>query len=98
MATPTFSRRNAKLPTVSKIAFCTAAGKNMSKVLYTGSNGKFTRKVGFKQSSTAYPYQIQYRQRSRYTVANAKIKGASWTNWSPWKNAIGVSGIPVDAT
>ena len=98
MATPTVSKRNARLPGVSNIAFCTAAGQNMSRVLYTGSNGKFTRKVGFKQSSTAYPFQIQYRQRSRYTVANAKIKGASWTNWSPWKNAIGVSGIPVDAT
>lgn len=97
MATATVSKRNAKLPTVSNIAFCTAAGKDMSKVLYTGSNGKFTRKVGFKQSSTAYPYQIQYRQHSRYTVANAKVKGATWTNWSPWKNAIGVTGIPVDA-
>lgn len=98
MATATVTTLNSKLPTVSKIAFCTAAGKGMSTKLYTGQNGKFTRKVGFKQSGYIYPYQIQYRQRSRYTAANAKIKGATWTNWSAWKNAIAVGNIPVDAT
>lgn len=98
MATATVTKLNSKLPTVSKIAFCTTAGKGMSTKLYTGQNGKFTRKVGFKQNSKTYPFQIQFRQRSRYTLANAKIKGASFTNWSGWKNAVAVSGIPIDTT
>ena len=98
MATATTSKLNSKLPTVSKIAFCTSAGKSMSYKLYTGQNGKFSRMVGFKQNSKIYPFQIQYRQRSRYTQANAKIKGAIWTNWSGWKNAVAVSGIALDAT
>lgn len=98
MITPTKTTLNSKLPTVSKIAFCTAAGKNMATKIYTGENGKFTRKVGFKQNAKTYPYQIQYRQRSRYTATNAKIKGASWTNWSAWRNAVAVSGIPINTT
>lgn len=82
MATATTSKLNSKLPTVSKIAFCTSAGKGMATKIYTLENGKFSIKVGFKQNSKTYPYQIQYRQRSRYTSANAKIKGANWTGWS----------------
>ena len=97
MATATVTRLNSKLPTVTKIAFCTSAGKYMSTTLYTAQNGKFTRKVGFKQNSTTYPFQIQYRNRSRYTPAYAKRKGASWTNWTNWKNAVAVTGIPIDA-
>lgn len=73
----TKSTRNSKLPKVSKIAFCTAAGKNMATTIFTGENGKFTIKVGFKQGSKSYPYQIQYKQRSRYTAENAKIKGGN---------------------
>ena len=79
MATATKSRNNSKLPTVSKIAFCTAAGQNMATQIYTGENRKFTTKVGFKQNSKTYPFQIQFRERGRYTAANQKIKGALWT-------------------
>ena len=98
MATATKTTLNSKLPVVSKIAFCTSAGAGMATKIYTGENGKFTRYVGFKQNSKTYPFQIQYRQRSRYTSANARIKGAQWTNWSAWKNAVAVSGIAKDAT
>ena len=73
------STLNAMMPQVTKIAFCTSAGKNMATKIYTAENGKFTRKVGFKQTSKIYPFQIQYRHRSRYTWANAKIKGANYT-------------------
>lgn len=79
MATPTKSTLNSKLPGVDKIAFCTSAGKDMCLKLYTGENGKFSMKVGYRQLSKAYPFQIQYRVRSRYTQANAKKKGADWT-------------------
>ena len=98
MATATKSTLNAKLPNVDKISFCTAAGKNMCEKLYTGENGKFSMKVGFRQKSKAYPFQIQYRVRSRYTQANAKKKGANWTAWTVWKNAVAVSGIAINAT
>ena len=94
--TATVTKLNSKLPVVSKIAFCTAAGKDMATKIYTGENGKFTRKVGFKQNSKTYPFQIQYRQRSRYTNANAQSAGAQWTNWTGWKNAVAVSGIPIE--
>lgn len=98
MATATKTTLNSKLPGVSKIAFCTGPGTGMSTSISTGESGAFTRKVGFKQASTSYPFQIQYRQRSRYTAANAKVKGATYTNWSNWKNAVAVSGIAKDAT
>lgn len=98
MATATKTTLNSKLPGVSKIAFCTSPGRGMSTSISTGESGTFSRKVGFKQSSTTYPFQIQYRQRSRYTAANAKAKGATYTNWSNWKNAVAVSGIAKDAT
>lgn len=94
----TKTKLNSKLPTVSKIAFCSSAGKDMRHTIRTGENGKFSVKVGFKQTSKTYPFQIQYRQRSRYTNANTKIKGAAWTKWSNWKAAVGVSGIPKDGT
>ena len=89
---------NSKLPGVSKIAFCSSAGKDMYRTIYTGENGKFSTKVGFRQSSFTYPFQVQYRTRSRYTKANAKVKGASWTKWGSWRNAVAVSGIARDAT
>lgn len=73
----TKTTKNSKLPVVSKIAFCISAGKSMATKIYTGENGKFSRMVGFKQNAKTYPFQVQYRQRSRYTAANAKIKGAS---------------------
>lgn len=80
MAQATKTTLNSKLPVVSKIAFCTSAGANMATKIYTGENGKFTRYVGFKQNSKTYPFQIQYRQRSRYTNTNSKSVGAQWTN------------------
>ena len=98
MAAPTKTTKNTKLPTVSKIAWCTAAGKNMATKIYTGEAGAFTRMVCFKQDSKTYPFQIQYAVRSRYTVANSKKKGATWTGWTKWKNAVPVSGIPFNGT
>ncbi|MGN0037597.1 MAG: hypothetical protein ACI36Y_00470, partial [Coriobacteriales bacterium] len=94
----TKSTLNSKLPGVSKIAFCSSAGKDMYRTIFTGENGKFSTKVGFRQSATTFPYQVQYRSRSRYTKANAKVKGATWTKWGSWKNAVAVSGIAKDAT
>lgn len=82
MATATTSKLNSKLPTVSKIAFCTSAGKDMGTKIWTGENGKFSRKVGFHQGSRTYPFQIQYCTHSRYTSENEKKKGARWTAWS----------------
>lgn len=79
MAAPTKSTLNSKLPKVSKIAFCTSAGKGMATKIYTGENGKFTRMVGFKQESKTYPYQIQFRSHSRYTKEYERIRGAAWT-------------------
>ncbi len=98
MAKATKTKLNNKLPSVSKIAFCTNPGQNMATKIFTGENGKFSIKVGFKQNAKTYPFQIQYQQRSRYTNAVAKQKGAQWTNWSAWRNACGVSGIPYDVT
>ncbi|MGN0037976.1 MAG: hypothetical protein ACI36Y_02420, partial [Coriobacteriales bacterium] len=94
----TKSTLNSKLPGVSKIAFCSSAGKDMYRTVFTGENGKFSAKVGFRQSATTYPFQIQYRSRSRYTRANAKVKGATWTKWGSWRNAVAVFGIAKDAT
>lgn len=94
----TKSTLNSKLPGVSKIAFCSSAGKDMYRTIFTGENGKFSTKVGFRQSATTFPYQVQYRSRSRYTKANAKVKGATWTKWGSWRNAVAVSGIAKDAT
>ena len=98
MATATVTKLNSKLPTVSKIAFCTSAGVNMCTELFAGDNGQFSRLVGFKQNKKTYPYQVQYRQRSRYTPSNEKVTGALWNNWSDWKAAVGVSDIPAQAT
>ena len=98
MATVTTSTLNKKLSKVSNIRFCTSAGKNMCTKIYTGENGRFTIKVGFKQNSTVNPFQVQYRQHSRYTAANAKKKGADWTSWGSWKNAIAVRGIALNST
>lgn len=80
MATATKSTLNKKLPVMSKIAFCSSAGEDMATKIFAGSNGKFECKVGFKQVKKTYPFQIQYRQRSRYTDANAKTVGASWND------------------
>lgn len=84
------STLNKNLGQVSNISFCTAAGVNRATVLYTGENGRFSIKVGFKQGSTVNPFQVQYRQRSRWTAANAKKKGANWTKWGNWKAAAAV--------
>lgn len=98
MATATVTKLNSKLPTVSKIAFCTSAGVNMATSLFADDTGQFSRLVGFKQNKTTYPYQIQYRQRSRYNPQNEKATGALWDGWSDWKCAVGVTGIPAEST
>lgn len=77
---PTTSTLNTKLPVMQKIAFCFSAGKDMATGIYAGSNGVFSCKVGFKQTKKSYPFQIQYRQRSRYTDANAKVVGAAYND------------------
>ena len=80
MAKATQSTLNKKLPVMQKIAFCSSAGVDMATKIFAGSNGVFNCKVGFKQTSKSYPFQIQYRQRSRYTDANAKVMGASYND------------------
>ncbi len=92
----TKSTLNTKLPKVSKIAFCTSAGKNMCTTLYTAENGKYSIKVGFKQNTKMYPFQIQYRYRNRWTAANAKKKGADWSAWSSWRNAVETTKLPYN--
>lgn len=83
MAAPKVS---SSMPRVSDILLCTAAGKNMTKKIYTAPNGRFTIKIGMKQTSRAYGYQVQYRHSSRYTKANEAKKSAKWTANSSWKN------------
>lgn len=87
------STLNKKLGQVSNVSFCTAAGVNRCEKLYTGENGRFSIKVGFKQGSTVNPFQVQYRQRSRWTAANEKKKGAAWTKWGDWKAAAAVGTL-----
>lgn len=94
----TKSTLNTKLPKVSKIAFCTSAGKDMCTTLYTAENGKFSIKVGFKQNTKTYPFQIQYRYRNRWTAANAKKKGADWSAWSSWRNAVDTTKLAYNST
>jgi len=91
---------NTKLPRVSKVAFYSDISKGTSFTKgYTAETGKFTAKVGMRQpTSKAYCYQVQYRWCYRYTLAQEKAKGATWTKWSAWKNPVAVSGIPKDAT
>lgn len=97
MATVTKSTLNKKLGQVSTIRWCTDAGVNMCYRIFTGENGRFSMKVGFKQGSTVNPFQVQYRQRSRWTAANAKKKGANWTAWGDWKAAAKVGTlVPKD--
>lgn len=99
MATATKSSLNKKLPVMDKIAFCSSAGVDMATKIFTGENGVFSCKVGFKQTNKSYPFQVQYRQRSRYTEENAQIVGASFTNWSDWKCAIAITNVvPADGT
>lgn len=65
----------------------------------TGNSDKFSVDLGFKQPSNKKdPYQVQYRSHSRYTLANAKKKGATWTALSPWKNLIAITGVSKDST
>ena len=91
---------NKKLPKVSKIAFYSNVSKGTSFTKgYTAENGKFSATVGMRQpTSKAYGYQVQYRWCYRYTLAQQKAKGATWTAWTAWKNPIAVSGIAKDAT
>jgi hypothetical protein len=72
----TKSTLNKNLPVVTKISWCTEPGVNMSTSITTGELHDIVRKWCFKQTSKAYPYQIQFRHRSRYTLENEKIKGA----------------------
>lgn len=87
---------NTNLPRVDNLHFCSSAGQNMS--LKIGVIGGFTRKVGFKQPGLSFPYQIQYRQRSKYTEEIQNSKGAEYSKWTDWKNAVQVGGIPIDST
>ena len=80
MARATKSTLNKKLPVMDKIAFCSSAGKDMATKIFAGSNGVFACKVGFKQVKKTYPFQIQYRQRSRYTTTNAQTVGADYND------------------
>lgn len=96
----TKSTVNTKLPKVSKVAFYSNVSKGTSFTKgYTAENGKFSATVGMRQpTSKAYSYQVQYRWCYRYTLAQEKAKGATWTAWTAWKNPIAVSGIAKDAT
>lgn len=91
---------NKKLPKVSKISFYSNVSKGTSFTKgYTAENGKFSATVGMRQpTSKAYSYQVQYRWCYRYTLAQQKAKGATWTKWTAWKNPIAVSGIAKYAT
>ena len=83
----TKSKLNSKMPKVSNITIGSKVTKRGT-VAYTGENGKLgTCYVYFKQNRTTYPFQIEYRTRSRYNEVNEKVKGAKWTKWSDWKNA-----------
>ena len=90
------SSLNKNLPRIDNLHFCSSAGQNMS--LKIGVKGGFTRKVGFKQPGLSFPYQIQYRQRSKYTEEIQNSKGAEYSKWTDWKNAVQVGGIPIDST
>ena len=80
MAKATQSTLNKKLPVMDKIAFCSSAGTDMATKIFAGSNGVFTCKVGFKQTKKNYPFQVQYRQRSRYKTANTQVMGAAYND------------------
>lgn len=85
-------------PVVDNICFCEQPGEDMSKKLFTSQNGVFSRRVSFRDRRRVFPYQIQYRQRSRYANYYKRSTGASWTNWTDWLNAIAMQGIPLNAT
>lgn len=75
------------MPKPSNISFGVSV-KKRGTVAYTGENGKLgTCKIYFKQNKTTYPFQMQYRTRSRYNEVNEKKKNAKWTKWSDWKCA-----------
>lgn len=75
----TKSTLNSKMPKPSNISFGSSV-KKRGTVAYTGENGKLgTCKVYFKQNKTTYPFQVQYRTRSRYNETNEKKKNAKWT-------------------
>ena len=90
------SSLNTNLPKIDNLHFCSSAGQNMS--LKIGVKGGFSRKVGFKQPGLSFPYQIQYRHRSKYTDEIQNSKGAEYTKWTDWMVAVQVGGLPIDTT
>lgn len=68
----------------------------------TGNSDGATMHVGFKQPTNPKdPYQIQYRWHARWTPAQAKKKGAAWTDYGEnggWKNFVAATGLAKDAT
>lgn len=89
---------NKKLARMGKPVFCTSAGKNMCKKIFTKEGGAYTISFCFKQTSKTNPFQIQYRYKHRYTAAKEKEKGAKYTGYTSWKNAIDMSGIAYGST
>jgi len=80
----TVSKLNKSLP-VCRGIYLTAksvGGKDSAYTLNTAENGTWACKFFFKQPvSKKYPYQIQYRERTRSASTGA------YTAWSDWKNA-----------
>lgn len=78
------------MPIPRGIAFKRSArfsGKSLTKIS-VGESGKFSLHVGIKQpSKKVYPYQVQFREKSKYASASTKKKGAGWTKWGPWRCA-----------
>ena len=94
------STLNKKLPKVSKIAYYSDVSKGTSYTKgYTAETGKFSVSVGMRQpSSRAYCYQMQYRWCYRYTLAQQKAKGATWTKWCAWKTPTAFGSYAKDST
>lgn len=78
------------MPIPRGIAFKRSArfsGKSLTKIS-VGESGKFSLHVGIKQpSKKVYPYQVQFREKSKYASASTQKKGAGWTKWGPWRCA-----------
>lgn len=93
------AKRNGALPKPAAIGFsCDRSFRRLAHTIVSGEDGRFSLYVGIRQPSLrVYPYQVQYRVKSRYAETPGRKKGASWTNWSAWKNAREFSWITIDA-
>lgn len=92
------STLNKKLARMGKPVFCTSAGKNMCTKIFTKEGGGYSISFCFKQTSKTNPFQIQYRYKHRYTTAKQKEKGAKYTGYTSWKNAIEMTGVAYGST